>query len=300
MSAYNLTNEVQIRNFTQVDVKIDPEYGIVWVYQKPRPRPCFNTTLVEELRSIQLMLEVNKGELPYNGKNIPIHYFVLDSLTPGIFSTGGDLNLFRHCIANKDKDRLLKYAKSCINTIHGFIVGCRMPITTISLVRGDALGGGFEAALSCQVVITEKDIGMGFPEVLFNLFPGMGSYHLLSQRIPQKQIERIMLSGRKYPVEELYDMGIVDKLVERGEGRQAVYSYIKDSNKYRNTHLAMKHIREKVYGISHDELIETCNYWVDTAMNLSERDLKLMDRLIKAQDKKVAAEQEDVYQRSIA
>jgi len=49
-----------------------------------------------------------------------------------------------------------------------------LPLTTISLAQGDALGGGFEAALSCSVIIAERRARFGFPEVMFNLFPGMG------------------------------------------------------------------------------------------------------------------------------
>jgi DSF synthase len=257
------------------------------LYQNPRPRPCFNWDIVDELRAIQSILEMNNGYLPSKGRMVKIEYLVLDSALPGIFSMGGDLNLFKQYIEKKDKESLLKYVKVCIDTIHGFIVGCRLPITTIALVRGDAMGGGFEVALSCQVMIAEKNIQMGFPEVLFNLFPGMGGYHLLSQRIPVKQVEKMMLSGIKYPVEQLYEMGVVDRLVEVGEGREAVYEYVREASKYRNAYTAIKNVREKVHSISHEELMDVCKYWVEIAMNISERDLKLMERLVRAQTKKL-------------
>jgi DSF synthase len=48
-------------------------------------------------------------------------------------------------------------------------------VTTIALVQGDALGGGFETALSSNVLIAERSAKLGFPEILFNLFPGMGA-----------------------------------------------------------------------------------------------------------------------------
>lgn len=300
MSAINLTNEAQIRNYTQLDVKIDSEYGIAWVYQNPSPRPCYNTTLVEELRSLQIMLEVNNGQLPLKGENIKINYLVLDSITNGIFSMGGDLSLFRDCIISKDKERLLKYGKLCIDTIYGFIVGCRQPITTISLVRGDAMGGGFEVALSCHTIIAEKQIGMGFPEILFNIFPGMGGYHLLSQRIPQKQVERMMLNGRKYSADELFNMGVIDQLEEPGGGKEGVYNFIKECNKHRKGYLALKSVSENVNNISYQKLIDVCRHWVDVTMEVNERDLKLMDRLVKSQSKLVFKAQSEVIRRSIA
>jgi DSF synthase len=47
-------------------------------------------------------------------------------------------------------------------------------VITASLVQGRALGSGFECALASDVIVAETGARMGFPEVLFNLFPGMG------------------------------------------------------------------------------------------------------------------------------
>ncbi|OGT65603.1 MAG: hypothetical protein A3I13_05660 [Gammaproteobacteria bacterium RIFCSPLOWO2_02_FULL_47_50] len=288
MSNVKYHNVETIQNFKQISVHIEPEAGIVWVYQKPHPRPCFNPNLISEVRKIQKMLEQYSGKLPYNGKLVPINYHVLDSQTPGIFSMGGDLSLFKECIINKDKTRLLQYAKTCIDTIHSFIVGFRLPITTISLVRGDALGGGFEVALSSHVVIAEKGISLGFPEILFNLFPGMGGYHLLLQRLNPYMVQEMMLNGRVYSSEELFDMGVIDILAESGGGKNSVYSYVEKSTKYRNGFHAMQQVKQRVNPITYDELWNVCSYWVDIAMEISERDLRLMDRLIKAQNRKAA------------
>ena len=288
MSNVKYHNVETIQNFKQISVHIEPEAGIVWVYQKPHPRPCFNPNLISEVRKIQKMLEQYSGKLPYNGKLVPINYHVLDSQTPGIFSMGGDLSLFKECIINKDKTRLLQYAKTCIDTIHSFIVGFRLPITTISLVRGDALGGGFEVALSSHVVIAEKGISLGFPEILFNLFPGMGGYHLLLQRLNPYMVQEMMLNGRVYSSEELFDMGVIDILAECGGGKNSVYSYVEKSTKYRNGFHAMQQVKQRVNPITYDELWNVCSYWVDIAMEISERDLRLMDRLIKAQNRKAA------------
>ncbi|NIQ15937.1 MAG: enoyl-CoA hydratase [Candidatus Dadabacteria bacterium] len=239
------------------------------------------------------MLEINNGYIPKKGEMVKINYLVLDSQIQGIFSMGGDLNLFHTSIVNKDSTTLSKYARLCIDTIHGFIVGCRQPITTIALVRGDAMGGGFEVALSCQVLIAEKEVNMGFPEILFNLFPGMGGYHMLSQRLPVKDVEKMMQSGVIYSSEKLYDMGVVDRIAERDEGKEAVYSYIKQASKYCNSFTALKNVREKLHPVTQEELLEVSKYWVEIAMNLSDRDLKLMKRLVRAQTKKAESSYSD-------
>lgn len=286
MTVHKVPGDAYVNSFTQIEVRIDPDHGILWVYQKPSPRPCFNPTLISEVRSIQIMLDTYDGKLPWQGRLVPIRYHVLDSKSPGIFSMGGDLDLFRDHVQRRDKDGLLKYAKSCIDTIHGFITGFRLPITTISLVRGDALGGGFEVAMASQVVIAEEHVQMGFPEILFNIFPGMGGYHLLCQRLPALQVERMMLSGRKYGAAELDRMGVIDRLVPSGGGEAAVYDFVEQNSKQRNGWLAMQHVRQKVHPISYEELMEVCAYWVDVTMRITDKDLRLMQRLVRAQDRR--------------
>jgi DSF synthase len=64
------------------------------------------------------------------------------------------------------------YAKLCIDNVHARFCGYRRPrLTTISLVQGTALGGGFECALSSDVIVAEESARLGLPEILFNLFP---------------------------------------------------------------------------------------------------------------------------------
>ena len=109
-----------------------------------------------------------------------------------------------------------------------------------------------------------------------------------------------MLSGRKYPSDELYEMGVIDILAQKNSGHEAVYEYIKGSKKYHNGYMAMKSVREKVNSITHDELINVCEYWVDVAMNITDRDLRLMDRLVKAQNKLATRDIQREYEKQIA
>ena len=63
---------------------------------------------------------------------------------------------------------------------------------------------------------------MGLPEILFNLFPGMGAYSLLARRIGLRAAEELILSGKVLPAAKLHEMGIVDVLAKDGEGEAAV------------------------------------------------------------------------------
>jgi DSF synthase len=257
----------------------DAKYRLSWCLMNAKPRPCFTNELLSEfheyIRTVKQDMRDSKGE--------KYDYIVVGSDIPGVFNLGGDLELFRHCIENNNRDALFSYAIRCIDILHENISHLDCDLTTIALVQGDALGGGFESALASNVVIAEKGVKMGLPEVLFNLFPGMGAYSLLSRRVGTSKAEKIILSGKLYTSEELYDMGVVDILAEKGEGEMEVYRYIKAANRYSNSYGAIRKVRDICNNISYDELIDIAKIWADAAFKLSEKDLKMMSRLIKRQ-----------------
>jgi len=153
----------------------------------------------------------------------------------------------------------------------------------LALVQGQTQGGGFEMALSCDVIVAERGSQLGFPEILFNLFPGMGAYNLLTRRIGSALAERIILSGKTYTASELFDMGVIDILAEDGQGIQATEDYLRSHNQSHNTIRAIKKIRQIVHPITLQNLNEIVDIWVQAAMNLSKKDLMKMQRLLHLQ-----------------
>jgi DSF synthase len=160
-----------------------------------------------------------------------------------------------------------------------------LPLITISLIQGDALGGGLEAALSSDVIVAERSAKMGFPEILFNLIPGHGAFSMVARKIGVTHAEKMILSGKIYSAEELYEMGLVDVLVEDGLGEEAVYEYIEKQSRRSNGYMALKKARQRFNPITYQELMDVTHVWVDAALRLSEKDLKVMDRFVRSQQK---------------
>jgi DSF synthase len=204
-----------------------------------------------------------------------------------VFNLGGDLALFLGLIASQDRGALTRYAKLCVDSVYPRICNYNSPLTTISLVQGEALGGGFESALSSNVIIAERRARMGMPEILFNLFPGMGAYSLLGRRVGMKRAEDMILSGRVYTAQELHEMGVVDVLVENGGGEAGVRDFIRRSERRRNGMQAVFSCRQHFHPVSYDELLNIANIWVDAALRLEEKDLKLMSRLARSQSRRI-------------
>lgn len=269
--------------YQQLNTHYDAKYKIGWFLMNAEPRPCFTPTLLNDLNNY--LTDVKKDMMSsHEGK---YDYLVVGSEVEGIFNLGGDLNLFQHYITERDRDGLLDYAIQCIDILYQNMRHYDLDLTTISLIQGDALGGGFEAALSSNIIIAEKGVKMGLPEVLFNLFPGMGAYSLLSRKVGAVKAEQMILSGKIFVAEELHDMGIVDILAEPGEGEMAVYKYIKSANRSSNSYQAMRKVKDLCNPVTYQELANIAEVWADAALNLTSKDIRMMQRLVSRQNSRV-------------
>jgi DSF synthase len=278
-----IAGRLPLGDFAELDVSLDGESRTYWCMMRPG-EPSFRPTLLEDLNRMQRSLKrlfVDRAPA-----DPPIRYFVVGSHAPGIFNLGGDLKLFGTLIRRGDRERLRSYATACIDVIYNNAVAYDLPIVTIAMVQGDALGGGFEAALSCDVIVAERRAKFGLPEILFNLFPGMGAYSFLARRVGPLQAEKIIMSGKIYEAAELHDLGIVDVLVEDGQAPAAVRSHIARHTRRHNAEQAIYAVRRRVNPLRYEELSDIIDIWVDAALRLSEADLRKMERITMAQNRR--------------
>lgn len=269
--------------YTQLICQYDPERSALWAYLNPRPRPCFTPTLLSEIRDLQTRLAAKLGTSTCREQ---IRYLVYASATPQVFNLGGDVELFTRLIAAKDHDALYKYGRICTEAVFANVTNLGIDsLTTIALVQGTALGGGFEGALSCNVVLAEESAPLGFPEILFNLFPGMGAMNLLARKVGVTQAERLIISGDIFNGRRLREMGVVDELAPDGEGVTSVNAFIRRHSRHANGRLAVRRVRDRVCPLTYNELLDVVEIWVDAALRLTSRDLRTMNRIVAAQSR---------------
>jgi DSF synthase len=268
----------------QLNVHYDPATHAIWSRWAPEPRPCFNPALLADIRAYYEFLASSNARVECQGGEHQIDYVVLASGTPGVFNLGGDLDLFKQLIDARDRQGLLRYGRACIDVLYRNYVGHDLPVTTISLVQGECLGGGFEAALSSDVIIAERGARFGFPEILFNLFPGMGAYSFLERRVGQVRAEQLITCGKIYSAEEMAALGVIDEVVDDGQGETAVDALARRRARNRNGFAALAATRRRVHRLDFSELLDIVQVWVDAALRLTPRDLKLMQRLVSRQN----------------
>jgi len=276
-------SNIDISPHSQIKTHYDEKNKAGWLLMKGEPRPSFTPILLKDISNY--FDNVKKEMDSSNGEKYD--YLISGSDVDGIFNLGGDLNLFLRYIKSRDRKGLIEYAINSIDLVYRNFIHLNADLTTITLIQGDALGGGFESAISANVVIAERGVKMGLPESLFNLFPGMGAYSLLSRKIGSGAAEKMILSGKLFLSEELFDLGIVDVLAEKGGGEIAVYNYMKTANRSSNTYNMMRKVRDICNQVDYKELQDIAMIWVDAALKLKDKDLRMMSRLVRRQNAKI-------------
>lgn len=271
------------RRLRNVRVNRDDSNHAVWVELSYTGRPCFSAEILADIRAAQHFIRETARAGFEQGAEDRLLFQILTSTDARTFSLGGDLAYFIELIEAGDRDGLCAYARSCIDIQFASVTHYDIPFTTIALVQGEALGGGFEAALSNNVLIAEESARFGFPEINFGLFPGMGAISLLTRKIAPALARRLIMDRRVHTAEELYEVGVVDVLAPDGEGRAAVLNYI-------NRHIAIapglhgfQAAVDRVMPLNYEELYDIVEHWVNTALQLSEKNRRLMAYFARAQ-----------------
>lgn len=276
-------------HYDTLEITMDAGSLTHWCHMRPQGRPCFSEQMLRDCASVHQTLRA----MALNGMSP--RYHVLASRTPGVFNLGGDLLHFADCIRAADRVGLRHYGEACIRIAYDNYIACNLPMITIALVQGDALGGGFESALAHDLIVAERSAKFGLPEILFNLFPGMGATSFLNRKIGYVAAERLITSGRLYSAEELHAMGVVDVLAEDGEGEVAVRRLISESSRKHNAHLAIYRARRRSNPVTFAELSDIVDIWIDAALAVGEFDLRKMQRLATAQERRIQAMPQMAY-----
>lgn len=266
-------------DLAEIEVCWEEPTGTLWSFMTPTTRPSFNPVMLRDLQSWQQEIRRAFG----SDTEHHLKYLVLGSRYPGAFNLGGDLEFVADRAEARDLGALIAYGNTCVDVLYQNMVSLDLPIVTIALIQGDAIGGGFESALSFDVLIAERGARFSFPEQVFGMFPGVGAHSILTRRLNAAQAERLMLSGKTYTAEEMYDLGLVHVLAEPGEGEKAVADYIAQHGKRQTGQYGVYRAAREINPITLDELQRVVKIWAETALRLHPHDIKMMRRLAAVQ-----------------
>jgi len=265
------------RSYRYIRLEWNEEMAAVRVSTCVKPIQCYSLAAMAELQRVFSDIAESNGL---------VRHYVMTSDVPGVFNFGGDLSLFVLLIRARDIESLGLYGRRCVDLVWWMENASQLGVHTTVLVQGDTLGGGLESVMPFHKVIFERSAQAGFPEVLFNLFPGMGAWNFTIRKSSFAVANEMILSGRLYTAEQLQRRHLVDMVVEDGEGEEAIQTVLQAVHPRLRGTLAALEARRKAAPITYESLMEIVNQWTEAAMQLTDRDLRLMERLARAQVRK--------------
>lgn len=265
------------RPYKYIGLEWNEELRALRLRTRVKPIQCYSLAAMGELQRVFSDITENAGL---------VKHYVMTSDVPGVFNFGGDLSLFVLLIRARDIDSLRMYGRRCVDLIWWMENASSLGVHTTVLVQGDTLGGGLESVMPFHKVIFERSAQAGFPEVLFNLFPGMGAWNFTIRKAGFSVANEMILSGKLYTADQLYRRQLVDLVVEDGDGEAAIETVMRSVHPRLRGTLAALDARRRAAPITYEGLMEIVEQWTASALSLTDRDLRLMERLARAQARK--------------
>jgi enoyl-CoA hydratase/carnithine racemase len=135
---------------------------------------------------------------------------VVESACERAFSTGADLK-------ERKELSLEELERHRVKLVEMFRKATEFPKPLIAAVHGFALGGGFELALACDLILADETAIFGLPEVSLGIIPGGGGTQALPRRIGVSRAKELIFTARRVEAREAERLGIVIEVVPRGE-----------------------------------------------------------------------------------
>ncbi|HLL11675.1 MAG TPA: crotonase/enoyl-CoA hydratase family protein [Rubrivivax sp.] len=271
------------RPYKTIRLEWSSELRLLRVRTAVKPIQCYSLAAMGELQQMLSDIAANPGLL---------RHFVMTSDVPRVFNFGGDLALFVLLVRAGDVESLKLYGRRCVDLVWWMENAANLGIHTTVLSQGDTLGGGLESVLPFHKIIFEKSAQAGFPEVLFNLFPGMGAWDFTIRRAGFAIANEMILSGRLFSADELLYRRIIDVVAEDGGGEQAIEDVVRDVDPRHRGTLAALRAQRLAAPIRYETLMAIVDQWAESALGLTDRDLRLMERLARAQARKAGGAEE--------
>ena len=142
------------------------------------------------------------------------HVVVLSSSSERAFCVGADLKE-RARFSDAEFAAQRRLMRSAFEAVRA------LEVPVIAAVAGYALGGGFELALSCDLIVGDETAQLGLPEVSVGLVPGGGGTQLLARRAGPAVAADLIFTARRVAATEALRLGLVDRVVEPGMARAA-------------------------------------------------------------------------------
>jgi enoyl-CoA hydratase/carnithine racemase len=158
---------------------------------------------------------------------------VIRSSVQGGFCAGADLReLYRELSARPEREHE-GALRDFLDRIHAVMDRLDMlPLTTIGVIHGVCFGGGFELALTCDLLVAERTARFAFPELRLGIIPGFGGIPRLRRDVSNAVVRDLLLTGRSINAKKAQQVGLVSQVVPTGDGLRAAMATARQATKF--------------------------------------------------------------------
>lgn len=170
---------------------------VILTFNRPEKMNALNTDLLDEFMAHMGDIEADESS----------RVVILTGAGEKSFIAGADIAEY----ADGNRDAFIEFQFNG-RRVNDYIE--QFPKMTIAAVNGYALGGGFEIALCCDVIIASQNARFGLPEGLLGLSPGGGGTQRLTRAVGRYVAADVLLSGNRLSGQRAYDLGLVSAVTE--------------------------------------------------------------------------------------
>ena len=168
--------------------------------ERPEARNALGRQLLREIKeALAVVLD-----------DLSIRVVILHSLVPGVFCAGADLKE-RAGMTPEEAMAFVQALRATFTTLE------RLPMPSIAVIEGAALGGGLELALACDLRVVGGAATLGFPETSLAIIPGAGGTQRLPRLIGRSRAKELIFTARKFGAAEALQYGIADRITDPGQ-----------------------------------------------------------------------------------
>lgn len=159
---------------------------------------------------------------------------VIYSSLPTGFCAGADLRaVYAGMQESRDPEMRERRIGAFIDRIHDVMNRLDMlPLTTIAAIHGVCFGGGFELALTCDVLIADKTARFCFPELRLGIVPGFGGIPRLKREVGNGVVRDLLLTGRSMNAKKAQSIGLVSQMVAQGKHLDAARATARQATRF--------------------------------------------------------------------
>ncbi len=196
------------KSFKNIFVEIDNGIAVL-VFNRPDQLNAMNRQMMDEI--IEAIISINANE--------EVKVAVIRG-EERAFMAGADIKEY----GNQTTEEFISFQEKG-KRLYEVIENSSKP--WIAAVNGYALGGGFEIALSCDLILASEQATMGLPEVFLSLIPGGGGTQRLVQKIGINRVKEMLFMGSALDAKQMYDWGIVNRIFNEEDFLNQVFDFAK-------------------------------------------------------------------------